>query len=347
MKAVYSPVHLRHDPQVEIEKSTVHAPFEHVGRGEVIHDVLAADDRFDIVAPTEWGTDPITAVHDDGLLAFLAEAWEKYQDEIGPMREVFPEVFYRPALRRDMTEGSEPTAIAGRLGWWSFETTTPLVEGTYQAARAAVDTALTAMQHVLDGDRAAYGLCRPPGHHATTSLYGGYCFFNNAAIVAHHVATTRGAKAVVLDVDYHHGNGTQEIFYSRDDVMYVSLHGDPARAYPYTIGYPDETGSGRGRGANLNVPLAARTDDDAYISALGHTLDAIRAFGADFLVVSLGLDTFVTDPICDLSLSTEGFERCGRLVSELGLPTVVLQEGGYDVDKLGVNVQSWLVGLGT
>jgi acetoin utilization deacetylase AcuC-like enzyme len=221
-----------------------------------------------------------------------------------------------------------------------------LTEGTYEAARGAVDTAMTAMQLVLDGEQAAYGLCRPPGHHATTSLYGGYCFFNNAAIVAHHVASTRGVKVVVLDVDYHHGNGTQEIFYDRDDVMYVSLHGDPSRAYPYTIGYADETGTGKGRGSNINVPFAARTGDDVYVNALADVMNKIHAFGAEMIVVSLGLDTFITDPICDLSVTTDGFRRCGELVKQLGLPAVVLQEGGYDVEKLGINVQSWLVGLG-
>ena len=346
MKVVYSPLHLRHDPQVEIEKSTIHSPFEHVGRAENIREVLSADSRFEFREPTTWGLDPITAVHDAGLVSFLSEAWGQYQAVVGPTREVFPEVFYRPALRNHMTDGREPSAIAGRLGWWSFETTTPIVEGTYEASLAAVDTALTATSFVLDGEKSAYGLCRPPGHHATTSLYGGYCFFNNAAIAAHHFVSTRGGKAVVLDVDYHHGNGTQEIFYDRDDVMYVSLHGDPVRAYPYSIGYADETGSGRGLGANVNVPLAARTDDDAYVAALGHALDKIRTFAPDLVIVSLGLDTFVTDPICDLSVTTEGFRRCGELVAQLGLPTVVLQEGGYDVAKLGLNVQSWLVGLG-
>jgi acetoin utilization deacetylase AcuC-like enzyme len=284
-------------------------------------------------------------VHDAGLERFLADAWSRYQQEVGTAREVTPDVFYRPALRRGMGEGHEPESVAGALGWWCFETTTPLTEGTYEAARGAVDTALTAMQAVLDGDRAAYGLCRPPGHHATSGLYGGYCFFNNAAIVAHHVASTTGTKVAVLDVDYHHGNGTQEIFYERDDVMYVSLHGDPRRAYPYAIGYADETGSGRGAGTNLNVPLPERTGDDDYVTALGDALGAIGRFAPSMVVVSLGLDTFVTDPICDLSITTDGFSRCGALVGELGLPTVVLQEGGYDVEHLGTNAVAWLSGL--
>ncbi|MFM9082994.1 MAG: histone deacetylase family protein, partial [Actinomycetota bacterium] len=330
MKAVYTPVHLRHDPRVELERSIAHSPWEHVGRGEIIKDVLSADPRFDVVEPREWGTGPITAVHDPGLLRFLDGAWAEYQRTVAPTREVVPEVFQMGGLRNKMSAASEPTAILGRLGWWSFEITTPLTEGTYEAARGAVDTALTAMQFVLDGERAAYGLCRPPGHHATTSLYGGYCFFNNAAVVAHHVATTTGVKVAVLDVDYHHGNGTQEIFYDRDDVMYVSLHGDPVRAYPYAIGYADETGTGRGLNSNVNVPLPARTDDDAYLAALAPALERITRFGAQFLVVSLGLDTFVTDPICDLSITTDGFRRCGAAVAALGLPTVVLQEGGYD-----------------
>ena len=346
MKVVYTPAHLLHDPHTEIEKGTVHSPFEHIGRGEIIREVLSADSRFDLQLPTEWGIDPINAVHDSGLHRFLTTAWQEYQDAIGPCREVTPEVFYSQALRNKMSLGAEPASISGRLGWWCFETTTPLTEGTYEAARGAVDTAMTAMQLVLDGEKSAYGLCRPPGHHATTSLYGGYCFFNNAAIVAHHVASTRGVKVVVLDVDYHHGNGTQEIFYDRDDVMYVSLHADPARAYPYSIGYADEVGSGKGLGSNINIPFAARTGDDVYVNALADVLNKIHAFGAEMIVVSLGLDTFITDPICDMSVTTDGFRRCGELIKQLGLPAVVLQEGGYDVEKLGINVQSWLVGLG-
>ena len=346
MKVVYTDVHKLHDPKTSIEQSAMVPPWEHVGRAEAIRATLAADDRFDFVSPLSWGTAPIEAVHDPGLVRFLSTAWDEYQEAVGPMADVMPDVFYRPAMRNAMSPGREPDSINGRLGWWCFETTTPLTSGTYNAARGAVDTALTATKFVLDGARSAYGLCRPPGHHATSTLYGGYCFFNNAAIAAHHVACTTGSKVTVLDVDYHHGNGTQEIFYSRDDVQYVSLHGDPTRAYPYTVGYADETGAGRGAGANLNLPLAARTNDDAYVDALQQARDAIAAFGPSMVIVSLGLDTFITDPICDLSVTAEGFERSGAIVATLGLPTVVLQEGGYDVAALGDNVRRWLVGLG-
>jgi len=345
MRVVHHPGHGGHDPQVEFETSRAHSPFEHPGRAEAIRAALAADPAFELLEASSWGVDPIDAVHVPGLRRFLETAWLEYQEVAGPTPEVVPDVFYRPSLRRAMTPAVEPESVLGRLGWWCFETTTPLTRGTYDAARGAVDTALTATSLVLGGDRHAYGLCRPPGHHATSTGYGGYCFFNNAAIAAHHVASTTGARVSVLDVDYHHGNGTQEIFYDRGDVQYVSLHGDPVRAYPYVTGFADETGSGAGAGTNLNLPLPAGTDDDAFLAALATAIEAIDAYGPSLLVVSLGLDTFATDPICDLAVTIEGFARCGAAVGALGLPTVVLQEGGYDVAALGEGARRWLHGL--
>ena len=346
MKVVYNPAHLLHDPQVEFETSTAHSPFEHIGRAEAIRETLQADSRFEFLSPTEWGVAPIEAVHNPGLVRFLSEGWALYAAQHPDVREVVPDVFYRPALRDKMGERGEPQAINGRVGYWCFETTTPLTETTYEAARGAVDTAMTTTQLVLGGETSAYGLCRPPGHHATADMYGGYCFFNNAAVAAHHVASTTGAKVTILDVDYHHGNGTQQIFYDRDDVQYVSLHGDPARAYPYSVGYADETGSGRGLGCNINYPMPLRADDDLYASALATACEEVARFGPSVLIVSLGLDTYITDPISDLAVTTDGMRRSGEIVRQLGLPTVVLQEGGYDVNALGANVQAWLTGLG-
>lgn len=345
MKVVYTPAHLLHDPHVEFETSTAHAPWEHIGRAEAIRETLQADQQFDFLEPSTWGTSPIEAVHNPGLVRFLAEGWRQYAAAHPGVREVVPDVFYRPALRDKMSAGREPQAINGRVGYWCFETTTPLTEGTYQAALGAVDTALTSTRLVLDGEHHAYGLCRPPGHHATADLYGGYCFFNNAAVAANYVATTTGSKVTVLDVDYHHGNGTQQIFYDRDDVQYVSLHGDPARAYPYSIGFADETGAGRGLGCNRNYPLPARADDDLFVATLADACEQVAAFDPALLIVSLGLDTYITDPICDLAVTTEGMRRSGAAVGELGMPTVVLQEGGYDVSALGANVHAWLSGL--
>ncbi len=345
VKVVYTLRHRHHHPERELESSGFQEPFEHPGRAEIIRASLAADESFEFIAPDEWGIEPIEAVHDPGLVAFLEVAWEEYQQHYGYTHDVVPDVFAMPALREGMGPATEPDHIGMRLGWWCFETTTPLTHGTYDAARSAVDVALTTADLVLSGESVAYGLCRPPGHHAARRAYGGYCFFNNAAVVAHHVAASTGGTVTVLDVDYHHGNGTQQIFYDRDDVQFVSLHGDPARAYPYLTGYRDETGSGKGSGTNINVPLAERTDDDEYVDALIDVCGDISAFGPDLVVVSLGLDTYFADPISDLALTADGFEHCGAIVRQLGLPTVVLQEGGYATEELGENARRWLLGV--
>ena len=347
MKVVYTLRHRLHHPERELEGSSFQEPFEHPGRAETIRAALAADDRFELVAPDEWGQEPIEAVHDPGLVAFLESAWRDYQIERGATHDVIPDVFSMPALREGMGPASEPVPIGARLGWWCFETTTPIMQTTYEAARSSVDVALSAAALVTGGEQFAYGLCRPPGHHAARAAYGGYCFFNNAAIVAHHLAHSTGSRVTVLDVDYHHGNGTQQIFYERDDVQFVSLHGDPIRAYPYVTGHVVETGAGRGSGTTSNFPLAAATNDDDYLVALASACEDIVEFGPSMLVVSLGLDTYYLDPISDLALTADGFEACGAMIAGLGLPTVVLQEGGYADDDLGENVRRWLLGTAT
>ena len=345
MQVVASDRHRGHAPLAEIEASGLQSPFEHPGRADAIHEVLAADERFRLVDPVDWGTAPIATVHDPGLVDFLGRAWAEYQVHHPGTHDVVPDVFAMPGLLDGVGPFPERSLVDHELGRWCFETTTPITEGTFDAARAAVDIALTAAKAVLDGEPTAYGLCRPPGHHAPTALYGGYCFFNNAAVAAHHVASTTGSKVTVLDVDYHHGNGTQQIFYRRDDVQYVSLHGDPARAYPYLSGFADETGAGRGAGANLNVPLAIATDDSAYSSALEAACEAIAGFDPGVVIVSLGVDTYHNDPISDLAITTEGLREQGELVSQLALPTVVLQEGGYAIDAIGDNVRAFLLGI--
>lgn len=344
MRVVYGPDHSRHAPRLELEKSQFQEPFEHPGRAEIIRATLAADPTFEFAGPQRWGTAPIEAVHDAGLVRFLATAWAEYQAECGPTHDVVPDVFRHPGVRDGMGPGPEPGPVSMRMGWWCYETTTPLTEGTYRAARASADVALTATDAVLRGERAAYGLCRPPGHHAARAVYGGYCFFNNAAVAAQH-AVAAGAKVAVLDVDYHHGNGTQQIFYDRADVMFLSVHADPVRAYPYVTGFADETGTGAGLGHTLNLPLAAGVGDVELLVALGKAAETIDRFGADLVVVSLGLDMYVGDPIADLTVTTDGFHASGRLIRELGRPTAVLQEGGYATDALGRNAAAWLRGL--
>jgi acetoin utilization deacetylase AcuC-like enzyme len=343
LRVVYSPAHALHDPEHEVESGVPVATYEVPARADAIREALEADGGFVIEGPAGHGPSPIEAVHDPGMVRFVAEAWSD-RSTAAPVPQLVPDTFLHPAIREGMGPLAEPASPLARLGYWCFETMTPIVRGTYEAARSAVDVALTAGDLVLGGEPVAYGLCRPPGHHAARAAFGGYCFFNNAAIVAHHVAVETGEPVAILDVDYHHGNGTQQIFYLRGDVLYVSLHGDPARAYPYFAGYADERGAGPGEGANLNLPLRAGCTDEEYLLTLENALEAIDGFGGSLLIVSLGLDTYGQDPICDFALTTAAYGEVGRRVAALGRRTVVLQEGGYHLPKLGANVAAWLRG---
>jgi acetoin utilization deacetylase AcuC-like enzyme len=349
MRVAYSPAHLAHDVVTETVLGTVIPANEVPDRAERIRATLEADGGFELGAPTEHGTDPILAVHDPGLLRYLAEAWPSARAQ-GVGRPFLIADTY-PNFR--MFEGISPEVVAsrpetrfagGRAGWWGFDTANPLVAGTHRAALAAVDVALTTVDLVLVGERTAYGLCRPPGHHAARSMAGGYCFLNNAAIAAEAIVRATGERVAILDVDYHHGNGTQQIFWRRGDVLYVSLHADPARQYPFFLGYADETGEAEGSGANLNLPLPAGTDDAGYLAALERGLAAIAETPGDVIVVSLGFDTYGHDPIGDFALTTEVYHECGRRVAALGRRLVILQEGGYHRPSLGANARAWLRG---
>jgi acetoin utilization deacetylase AcuC-like enzyme len=317
-----------------------------------IHAELDADPSMELVTPTEHGLGAIEAVHDPRLVAHLARAWELVEsthanapDDGAAPAQVVPDTFLVPAMREGMGPAPYPTGGVASLGAWVFDTATPLLEGTYFAARVAVDVALTALDHVLAGAPVAYGLCRPPGHHAARRLYGGYCYFNNAAVAAQAAIAAGAGRVAVLDVDYHHGNGTQQLFYDRGDVLYVSVHADPNRAFPYFAGHADETGTGAGLGATLNLPLAEGVDDDAYLDVLDRALATVDGFDPNVLVVSLGVDTYRLDPIADFQITTEGFTAQGRRIGALGRPTVVVQEGGYCVEDLGRNVHAFLDGL--
>ena len=267
MRVVYSPTHLAHDTVTETVLGNVIPANEVAERAERIRSTLEADGGFTIEGPIDHGTDPILAVHDPGLLRYVEEAWSAARAQSIGLPYLIADTY--PNFR--MFEGMSPEFLAsrpetgyagGRAGWWGLDTANPLVPGTYVAARSAVDVALTTVDVVLGGEQAAYGLCRPPGHHAARSMAGGYCFFNNAAIAAEAIARSTGERVAILDVDYHHGNGTQQIFWRRGDVLYVSLHAHPDRQYPFFLGWPDETGEGEGSGANLNLPLPAGIDDD-------------------------------------------------------------------------------------
>jgi len=345
MPWVHSDSHRQHDPAIEIWTGTQQPGQEIPARAEAIAASLAGDQAFQPVPCRPHGLRPVLAVHDEGLVRCLNQIWNECRP-LSPTREVFPDAVLHPGMVDGLPDRPEPAAApSARLGYWCFDTMTPVVAGTYAAARPAADCALTALDLVLAGQPAAYALCRPPGHHAARRVMGGFCYLNNAAIAAQQFTESAAGPVAILDLDYHHGNGTQQIFYDRGGVIYASLHGDPGRAFPYFTGYPDETGSGPGRGSTLNVPLAARCGDDEYLAHLQRVLDFMAGHHAAALVVSLGVDTYERDPICDLAITTGGYQRMGRLVAGLELPAVIVQEGGYYVPKLGDNVREWLRGF--
>ena len=350
MQVVYTPAHLGHDITTETFMGVSVPANEVAERAERIRDARIADGGFAVVAPTEHGEAPIVAVHDPGLVRFLEVAWS----------EVRRQAIDRPFLsadtypNRSMFEGMSADAVAalvrepvhagGRAGFWGLDSAAPLVAGTYPAARAAVYVALTTADLVLAGAPAAYGLCRPPGHHAARSMYGGYCFFNNAAIAAEAIVRASGDRVAILDVDYHHGNGSQQIFWRRGDVRYVSIHADPDSDYPYFLGRADETGEGDGAGENLNIPLPGGTTNEMYLAAVDRALEAIAQVPGSIVVVSLGFDTYGLDPIGTFALTTDVYHEIGRRTAALGRRLVILQEGGYHRPSLGENARAWLRG---
>ncbi len=346
---IHSDAHLAHAGLIELAGGRQIPCFDSPERVMVIEAALGADGAFAFEPPTEHGRAPILAVHDADLVEVFEHAWTDAlaAGATDGSRPWIPDTFLLGAYPGPMTLDGLPTRRHHRLGGYLFDTATPIVAGTWGAALAAVDVALTAAERVVAGAPLAYGLCRPPGHHAARGMLGGYCYFNNAAIVAEWLRREGGAQRVaILDIDYHHGNGTQQIFWERGDVLYLSLHADPARAYPYFSGYAGETGSGNGAGLTRNWPLAARTGLDGYATALAEALRMVVAFAPDApLVISAGFDTFERDPIGDLSLRTPDYADIGRLVAALGLPMIVLQEGGYAVDALGANALALLTGL--
>lgn len=336
MKIFYSETHRRHEPPFEVFDGGLRVPYlENPDRMDKILTALHTVDWADIHTPTDFGLDPILAVHDKEYLDFLASAWTEWLATVPQdSSTLLPATF---ALRR---HPHKPKSLLGRAGYYMMDLSACIVEGTYQASLASANCALSAAESVVNGQRSAFALCRPPGHHAGKDYAGGYCFINNAAVAANLLS--QNGSVAVLDVDYHCGNGTQDIFYDRADVLTISIHADPDYEYPSYIGFADERGEGRGLGYHHNFPLPAGTDDTAYLETLGQALQKIREFKPAYLVVSAGMDIYADDPLGRIKVTTEGIGEIAKSIADLELPTVIIMEGGYANAALGKNILAFL-----
>ena len=339
MKVAYSDAHAGHDPRFFLVRGRPAArSAEQPERATRLLDACRRAGHA-IVAPPESGPAPRAAVHAPAYLDFLATAWARWRELPDAGDEVVANV--HPMFETT----TYPRSIVGRAGLHMADAACPIGERTWEAACAAVDCAAHAARLALGGERVAYALCRPPGHHATADKAGGFCFLNNAAIAA-QILREAHPRVAIVDVDVHHGNGTQSIFWRRRDVFTVSLHADPRDFYPFFVGHAHERGEGAGRGFNLNLPLAHGSGDAAYLAALDGALAEIRAFAPGALVVALGLDAHEADPLGGLAITTAGFGAIAARLAALGLPTVLVQEGGYLAPALGDNLASFLGGFG-
>ncbi|UWR21990.1 histone deacetylase family protein [Sulfitobacter sp. S190] len=339
METIFTERHKLRNSKTELYGGELVEPFERPSRADDIIDRVRAVNLGPVSAPDDFGMDPILAIHDPAFIAFLQTAWDDWQAE-GFKGEAMPMVWPARRMSRRI-----PTHVEGRLGYYALACETTISGGTWEAAYAAAQVALTGAQRLNDGARAVFSLCRPPGHHAAIDMYGGYCFVNNAAVAAQHLRDTGAERVAILDVDFHHGNGTQDIFDARDDVLFVSLHGDPMHAFPHFLGHADERGSGAGQGYTVNYPMPPGTDFGTWRAALADGLSRIAEFAPDKLIISLGVDTFETDPISFFKLASDDFATYGADIAALGLPTLFVMEGGYDIAEIGVNTVNVLQGF--
>ncbi|MGI8676817.1 MAG: histone deacetylase family protein [Nocardioidaceae bacterium] len=344
---VWSPGTLLHQPGSEVWVGVTTPGTEIPARVEVIRDALAAAGH-ELVEAVGHDDAALSSVHDPRLVMHLRDVHSEWlaagfaedpgQDRVVPY-------FFPTAAMLGPLPSQRAAAVHARAGQFCYDTMTLVGPGTYAAARAAVDCALTAVDLIGDGATVAYALCRPPGHHVTREGYGGSCYLNNAALAAQRLRDHGAAKVAVIDLDAHHGNGTAAIFYERDDVLYGSVHVDPGAGwFPHVVGFADETGSGEGAGTTRNEPLSPGSDDAVWCEAVARLVASVTAFSAEAVVVSLGVDAAADDPESPLLVSADGYRSAGRMLGQLELPSVVVQEGGYHLPSLGGLVCAYLDG---
>lgn len=338
MLTVFSEKHALRNSSTELYGGQLVPPFECPLRAEYVLERLKQVKLGEVIAPDEFGIDPVKRIHDKGFIEFLEHCWEEWE-AVGYKGEAIPTCWPARGMQQRI-----PHHIEGKMGYYALAAETSISNGTWEAARASVDVALTAQAAIHNGANEAFALCRPPGHHAATDMYGGYCFINNAAVAAQAFIDQGASRVAILDVDFHHGNGTQSIFYDRSDVLFLSLHGDPMDAFPHFLGYADETGDGDGDGFNHNYPLRPGTSFKTWGGALDDACRKIKTYGPDTLIISLGVDTFEHDPISFFKLASDDFQRYGATIGQMKLPTLFIMEGGYAVDEIGINAVNVLQG---
>jgi acetoin utilization deacetylase AcuC-like enzyme len=345
MLIVHNPVHHRHHGRQEMFRGRLVPCHEVPARLDYVLEELQRRPVGTLQPPGAVDLGLIHRIHAPRYLDFLAGAWDEWvaMDPNNAAVDALPSVWPVRGFRHDIT----PMNFAARMGLFSFDSGTPITSGTWDAALCGAACAIDAARAVASagGPRGAMALTRPPGHHAGADFFGGYCFLNNAALAAQALREAGAQRVAVLDIDYHHGNGTQSIFYERSDVLTVSIHGDPTMDYPFFLGHADECGQGEGAGFNMNMPLPWETDFEAWEQSLNKALNTIRACGAEALVIALGVDTFEGDPISRFRLRSADYLKVGRAIGEVGLPTVFVLEGGYAVAEVGVNVVNVLEGF--
>jgi acetoin utilization deacetylase AcuC-like enzyme len=349
MPVVWTERHRGHRPDGGYWLGVQQAADEQPDRGDALRDGLAAAGH-EIVDAPDLGLDPIVAVHDAGFVDFMSRAYPSWVAEghlVDPGQpQVVPYLFATAPFARRHAAGRRPATIRAELGLYAMDTMTLLSAGTFTAACAAAHAAVHAADLVAAGGGAAYAAVRPPGHHAGPAFFGGACYFNNAAAAAQRLRDAGYRRIGVVDIDAHQGNGTQEIFWDRDDVLYASVHVDPAAGwFPHLVGYADECGGGLGEGWTVNAPLPPGAGDEPWLAALRQLVDAVDGHASDAIVVSLGVDAAAADPAAPLEVSAAGFRAAGSLLAGLGLPTVFVQEGGYVVGDLAALVGAVLDGF--
>lgn len=340
MKTIFSPRHAGHAGNVELMAGEILPAFEMPSRAEIIRRRIDAVSLGPVAEPDEHDLSTAKKVHDPAYIDFLPTVYPEWEKS-GRSGTAMPYTWPVRGLRGDVP----PEAIEAKLGFYSFDAGATFVKGTWDAIKSSHDTALTAADLVKAGERAVFALCRPPGHHAGSGFMGGYCFINNASVAAQWFRDNGASRVSILDIDYHHGNGTQQIFYERGDVQAINLHGDPMQEYPYFLGHADERGEGAGEGFNHNFPMPWGTGFSTWKAALDKGCDLVADYRPDILIVSLGVDTFERDPISQFKLKSDDYPEIGRRIAALGLPTLFVMEGGYAVEEIGINAVGVLTGF--